>query len=138
MVGARMADYPLDGPMPAFAAEHVGPTGIGRAIIAMAAAEHLTVQQTYKRILPQMAGNLFKGSAMQVADVMEEWFRTQACDGFMIAAPVVPIGLERFIRLVVPELQRRGLFRREYEGLTLRDNLGLARPANRFFSAAAP
>ncbi|TDH57594.1 LLM class flavin-dependent oxidoreductase [Dankookia rubra] len=137
MVGARMAEYPLDGPMPIFAAEHVGPTGIGRAIIAMAAAENLTVRQTYKRILPQMAGNLFKGSAMQVADQMEEWFKTQACDGFMIAAPVVPTGLERFIRLVVPELRHRGLFRREYEGRTLRENLGLARPANRFFPVVA-
>jgi alkanesulfonate monooxygenase len=55
----------------------------------------------------------------------------------MIAAPVVPTGLERFIRLVVPELRRRGLFRREYEGHTLRENLGLARPANRFFPAVA-
>jgi N-acetyl-S-(2-succino)cysteine monooxygenase len=133
MVGTRMSEYPLDGPMPEFGSEHVGPTGIGRAIIAMAAAEGLTVRQTYRRILPQMAGNLFKGSARQVADVMEEWFTTKACDGFMIAAPVVPTGLERFIRLVVPELRRRGLFRAEYEGRTLRDNLGLPRPGNRFF-----
>ena len=137
MVGTKMARFPLDGPMPDLEQEHVGPTGIGRAIVAMARAEGLTVRQTYKRILPQMAGNLFKGDAMQVADVMEEWYRGQACDGFMIAAPVVPTGLERFIRLVVPELQRRGLFRREYEGTTLRDNLGLARPANRFFAAGA-
>jgi alkanesulfonate monooxygenase len=119
--------------MPGLNSEHVGPTGIGRAIVAVAAQEGLTVRQTYKRILPQMAGNLFKGSPMQIADVMEEWYRGKACDGFMIAAPVVPTGLERFIRLVVPELQRRGLFRREYEGRTLRDNLGLKRPANRFF-----
>jgi alkanesulfonate monooxygenase len=133
MVGAKMSEYPLDGPMPGFGSEHVGPTGIGRAIIGLAAAERLTVRQTYKRILPQMAGNLFRGSARQVADVMEEWFNTKACDGFMIAAPVVPTGLERFIRLVVPELRRRGLFRAEYEGRTLRDNLGLPRPGNRFF-----
>jgi FMN-dependent oxidoreductase (nitrilotriacetate monooxygenase family) len=137
MVGTPMARFPLDGPMPDLEQEHVGPTGIGRAIVAMARAEGLTVRQTTKRILPQMAGNLFKGDAMQVADLMEEWYRGQACDGFMIAAPVVPTGLERFIRLVVPELQRRGLFRREYEGRTLRENLGLARPANRFFAADA-
>ena len=55
----------------------------------------------------------------------------KGCDGFMIAAPVVPTGLERFTRLVVPELQRRGLFRREYEGRTLREHLGLKRPARR-------
>ena len=80
-----------------------------------------------------MGGNLFKGDAKQGADTMEEWFTTKACDGFMIAAPVVPTGLERFIRLVVPELRRRGLFRTEYEGTTLRENLGLGRPVNRFF-----
>ena len=55
----------------------------------------------------------------------------------MCAAPVVPTGLERFVRLVVPELQRRGLFRREYEGRTLRENLGLERPASRYSQAAA-
>jgi N-acetyl-S-(2-succino)cysteine monooxygenase len=62
---------------------------------------------------------------------MEAWYRGKGCDGFMIAAPVVPTGLERFTRLVIPELQRRGLFRREYEGRTLRENLGLKRPARR-------
>ncbi len=137
MVGTKMSAYPLNDPMPQFREEHVGPTGIGRAILAMAAAEGLTVGQTARKILPQMAGNLFKGSAMQVADQMERWYREAACDGFMIAAPVVPTGLERFARLVVPELQRRGLFRREYEGRTLRDNLGLTRPENRFFTARA-
>ena len=86
------------------------------------------MQQTYKRILPQMAGNMFTGDPVQVADVMEAWYSGKACDGFMIAAPVVPTGMERFTRLVVPELQRRGLFRVEYEGRTLRDNLGLKRP----------
>jgi len=137
MVGTKMAAYPIDGPMPDFPAEHVGPTGIGRAILAMAAAEGLTVRQTCRRILPQMAGNLFRGDPIQVADQMERWYREQACDGFMVAAPVVPSGMERFCRLVVPELQRRGLFRTEYEGRTLRDHLGLARPANRFFVKAA-
>ena len=135
MVGTKMSAYPLDGPMPALDSEHVGPTGIGRAIVAMAVQEGLTVRQTCKRILPQMAGNLFKGSPQQIADVMQQWYEEKACDGFMMAVPVVPTGLERFIRLVVPELQRRGLFRREYEGRTLRDNLGLARPGNRFFAA---
>jgi alkanesulfonate monooxygenase len=103
----------------------------------MAAAEGLTVAQTARKILPQMAGNLFRGNPTQVADQMERWYREQACDGFMVAAPVVPTGMERFCRLVVPELQRRGLFRAEYTGHTLRDNLGLARPENRFFAVRA-
>ncbi|WP_241665589.1 LLM class flavin-dependent oxidoreductase [Teichococcus oryzae] len=130
MLGRKMRDYPLDEPMPDFDDEHVGHTGIGKGILRVAREEKLTVRETYKRILPQMGGNMFKGSAKQVADTMEEWFTTKACDGFMIAAPVVPTGLERFIRLVVPELRRRGLFREEYEGRTLRENLGLTRPNN--------
>jgi FMN-dependent oxidoreductase (nitrilotriacetate monooxygenase family) len=133
MVGVKMSAYPLDGPFPVLDFEHIGPTGIGKAIVAKALEQGLTVRETYRAILPQMAGNFFKGSAKQVADLMERWFLEKACDGFMIAAPVVPTGLERFIRLVVPELQRRGLFRTEYQGRTLRDNLGLARPENCFF-----
>ena len=131
MIGQNMKGHPLDGAMPDFPGEHVGPTGIGRAIVEVAREQGLTVRQTYRRILPQMAGNMFKGDAIQVADVMETWYRAKGCDGFMIAAPVVPTGLERFTRLVVPELQRRGLFRREYTGRTLRDHLGLRRPARR-------
>jgi FMN-dependent oxidoreductase (nitrilotriacetate monooxygenase family) len=131
MTGRNMKDYPIDGPMPDFPEEHVGQSGIGRAIVEMARMEGLTVRQAYRKILPQMAGNMFKGDPIQVADLMEDWYRGQGCDGFMLSAPVVPTGLERFIRLVVPELQRRGLFRRTYEGRTLRENLGLKRPARR-------
>jgi alkanesulfonate monooxygenase len=65
---------------------------------------------------------------------MEQHFVERGCDGFNILFPFVPAGLEDFVEQVVPELQRRGLFRREYEGPTLRDNLGLKRPANRFFA----
>jgi len=132
MLGHRMRDYPLDEPMPVFEDDHVGHTGIGKGILRVAYEEKLTVRETYKRILPQMGGNMFKGDAKSIADTMEEWFTTKACDGFMIAAPVVPTGLERFIRLVVPELRRRGLFREEYEGTTLRSNLGLKTPADAF------
>ncbi|MGB0552554.1 MAG: LLM class flavin-dependent oxidoreductase [Alphaproteobacteria bacterium] len=131
MTGLNMKEHPVDGPMPNWPEGHHGPTGIANAIVEVAQKEGLTVRQTYKRILPQMAGNMFKGDPIQVADVMEEWFRGKGCDGFMIAAPVVPTGMERFTRLVIPELQRRGLFRREYEGGTLRENLGLRRPVRR-------
>ena len=56
------------------------------------------------------------------------------CDGFNVMFPFLPAGLEDFVDKVVPELQRRGLFRRDYEGVTLRENLGLPRPENRFFA----
>ena len=68
-----------------------------------------------------------------IADQMEEWLYNDACDGFNIMFPWVPGGLDDFVDRVVPELQRRNLFRREYEGKTLRQNLGLPRPESRFF-----
>ena len=70
---------------------------------------------------------MFIGTAKQVADGMEEWFGS-ACDGFVVSATYVPGTYEDFVRLVVPELQRRGLHRKEYPGTTLRDTLGLRRP----------
>ncbi|HXX71647.1 MAG TPA: hypothetical protein VEI55_05085, partial [Candidatus Acidoferrum sp.] len=71
---------------------------------------------------------VFAGTPSQVADQMEEWFTSGACDGFVLAATHMPGAYEDFERLVVPELQRRGIFRREYQGTTLRENLHLPRP----------
>jgi hypothetical protein len=71
---------------------------------------------------------MFCGTPKQVADEMEEWFKT-ACDGFVLSATRIPGSYEDIARLVVPELQRRGLFRTQYSGTTLRDTLGLPRPA---------
>lgn len=66
---------------------------------------------------------------------MEEWLASEGSDGFNIMFPYLPAGLDDFVGQVVPELQRRGIFRRKYEGATLRENLGLARPRNRFFES---
>jgi hypothetical protein len=63
---------------------------------------------------------------------MQEWFENGAADGFNVMPPVLPESLNDFVDLVIPELQRRGIFRTEYEGSTLRENLGLDRPANQF------
>lgn len=71
----------------------------------------------------------FVGTPKDVADGLEEWFETRACDGFVVAASHVPGAYEDFSRLVIPELQRRGLFHLDYTGPTLRENLGLDRPA---------
>ncbi len=75
-----------------------------------------------------LQGPRFVGTAQQVADQMEEWFHGDACDGFVIAATHTPGAYEDMVRLVVPELQRRGLFRERYTGTTLRDHLGSPRP----------
>jgi alkanesulfonate monooxygenase SsuD/methylene tetrahydromethanopterin reductase-like flavin-dependent oxidoreductase (luciferase family) len=81
------------------------------------------------------SGLAFVGTPITIADQMEEWLFTEASDGFNIMLPYLPGGLDDFADRVVPELQRRGIFRRVYEGATLRENLGLPRPANRFFSS---
>jgi alkanesulfonate monooxygenase SsuD/methylene tetrahydromethanopterin reductase-like flavin-dependent oxidoreductase (luciferase family) len=78
-----------------------------------------------------LQGPRFVGTGPEVADQMEEWFDGDACDGFVIAATHVPGAYEDVVRLVVPELQRRGVFRNRYTGSTLRDHLGLERPATR-------
>ena len=83
------------------------------------------------------SGLAMVGTPKTIADEMEEWLETEGSDGFTIMFPYLPGGLDDFVNGVVPELQRRGLFRREYEGKTLRENLGLPRPDNRFFAARA-
>jgi len=76
-----------------------------------------------------LQGPRFVGTGQEVADQMEEWFSGDACDGFVIAATHIPGAYEDVVRLVIPELQRRGLFRDRYSGSTLREHLGLPRPA---------
>jgi hypothetical protein len=72
------------------------------------------------------------GTPADIADLMEEWVSTGAADGFNIQPPCVPISAEDFVAMVVPELQRRGLFRREYEGRTLRERMGLPAAVSRY------
>jgi alkanesulfonate monooxygenase SsuD/methylene tetrahydromethanopterin reductase-like flavin-dependent oxidoreductase (luciferase family) len=93
--------------------------------------EKLTLRDVYNRIAVAR-GYLFAcGDAAMIADVMEEWFVDRACDGFVLVPPYFPAAFDEFIDQVVPELQRRGIFRREYSGSTLREHLGLPVPANR-------
>jgi alkanesulfonate monooxygenase SsuD/methylene tetrahydromethanopterin reductase-like flavin-dependent oxidoreductase (luciferase family) len=80
-------------------------------------------------------GNAMVGTPQTIADQMEQWLEEEGSDGFNVLFSHVPGGLEEFVDRVVPELQRRGIFRQDYEGKTLRENLGLPRPGNRFFGA---
>ncbi|MBT9386572.1 LLM class flavin-dependent oxidoreductase [Pseudooceanicola sp. CBS1P-1] len=85
------------------------------------------------RLMPSLGvWKVVVGTPAQVADEMEHWFLNGAADGFNLQPPYMPAGLEDFVDLVVPELQRRGLYRSSYEGTTLRDNLGIKRPADRW------
>ncbi len=123
-----LSGYPIDGPLPDLSEEVVGMTSYREAIDRMAKQRKLTIRELYKIIVPSAGHVVFKGSAAQVADEMEDWFRAGACDGFNVGMPVLPRSLETFVELVIPELQRRGLFRTEYPGGTLRDTLGLPTP----------
>jgi FMN-dependent oxidoreductase (nitrilotriacetate monooxygenase family) len=137
VVGFDVSGAPLDGPMPQRRGESLGGTAIGRSVLDMAARESLSVRDTYERILPSMGGNMVKGDPVHVADVMEDWYRSKACDGFILSMPVQPRSLRDFVELVVPELQRRGLRPRDYRGPTLRDNMGLVHPVDPFLQPAA-
>src|SRR4051812_3446326 len=106
-------------------------------VIDMARKENLTMRQVALRVAGARGKSVVRGSPQQIADHMEEWFRKDGCDGFNLMPPFLPGGLDDFVELVLPELRRRGLFRTEYEGRTLREHLGLARPASRYAKAAS-
>ncbi|WP_416066877.1 LLM class flavin-dependent oxidoreductase [Rhizobium sp. ZK1] len=106
----------------------------GRAqVIKLAQEENLTVRQLAQRY-GGYSGLAFVGTPESIADEMERWLEEEGSDGFNIVFPYLPQGLDDVTTRLVPELQRRGLFRRDYEGTTLREHLGLPRPENRFFS----
>ncbi|KQT68968.1 MULTISPECIES: LLM class flavin-dependent oxidoreductase [unclassified Aureimonas] len=91
-----------------------------------------TMRELITHYARQHTGNGLTGTPAEIADFMQEWFETRAADGFILMCPTLPSSLEDFTRLVVPELTRRGLFREEYEGTTLRANLGISTPPNRY------
>ena len=127
----------VDAPVPAdIPAEVVGGSSLRRYMLDMIRREALTVRQAYERLLPAIGGPMFKGSAVEVADLMEDWWRAKAGDGFTVMAPVQPRGLRDVVDLVVPELQRRGLFRTEYAATTLRGHLGLPAAPSRWAKSA--
>jgi alkanesulfonate monooxygenase len=132
----NLSGYDVDGPVPKIEGERVGMNSNRLALGKMAEKEGLTIRQLYERIVPTYGHPLFKGNAVDIADQIEDWHRSKACDGFMVQFPVVPRGLRDFVDLVVPELQRRGLFRKDYAGRTLRENMGLPAPASRNWSPA--
>jgi len=132
-LGHDSSRFDLDAPLPEIPESNASKSGRQR-IIARARRENLTVRDL-ARIAGSYGGLALVGTPEMIGDQMEEWLYADACDGFNIMFPYVPGGLDDFVDQVVPELQRRGLFRREYEGKTLRENLGLPRPENRFFAA---
>lgn len=99
-----------------------------KVVSELAASRNLTIRQLYLAVAGARGHFQIVGTPKDVADMMEEWFAGGAADGFNVMPPILPTGLTDFVDLVIPELQRRRLFRTAYEGGTLRENLGLARP----------
>jgi alkanesulfonate monooxygenase len=130
-----VSGFDPDGPLPEIPETNTSKSGRER-VLALAARENLTIRQLAQRV-GSYGGLSFVGTPQTIADQMQRWLEEKASDGFNIMFPFVPEGLDDFGDRVVPELQRRDLFRTEYEGATLRENLGLARPPNRFFKGRA-
>ena len=130
-LGTDARAFDLDAPLPDIPETNQSQSGRQR-VLERARRENLTVRQLAVA-LGGYGGLSFTGSAKTIADEMQHWLESEACDGFNIMFPTIPGGVEDFVRWVVPELQRRGIFRREYGGTTLRDHLGLPRPKNQFF-----
>jgi FMN-dependent oxidoreductase (nitrilotriacetate monooxygenase family) len=130
LISVDLSPYPVDGPLPDLPELEQINGGKSRFTLLkdLAEREGLTIRQLYQRIAGARGHREILGTPVQIADQLEEWFVNGAADGFNVMPPYLPGGLEDFTRLVVPELQRRGLFRTEYEGTTLRGNLGLRRP----------
>jgi FMN-dependent oxidoreductase (nitrilotriacetate monooxygenase family) len=133
-LGHDASQFDPDGPLPDIPETNASKSGRER-VIDLAKREKLTVRQLAQR-LGGYGGHAFVGTPSTIADQMEEWLVRRGSDGFNVMFPYLPEGLDDFVDRVVPELQRRGIFRREYEAKTLRENLGLPRPANRFFGHA--
>ncbi|MGJ7603975.1 LLM class flavin-dependent oxidoreductase [Variovorax sp. LT1R20] len=131
-LGHDASKFDPDAPLPDVPETNASQSSRAR-VVELARSENLTVRQLAQR-LGGYGGLAFVGTAQTIADEMQEWLETEGSDGFNVMFPWLPGGLDAFVDKVVPELQRRGIFRHEYEGRTLRENLGLPRPANRFFS----
>lgn len=131
-----LAGHDLDGPLPP-----TPPTeGMKsrQALIRRIADEHnFSIRQLYQWIASARGHFTIVGTPVQIVDTLQEWFENEGADGFNILPPWLPAGLDDFVELVIPELQRRGLFRTQYEGRTLRENLGLPFPENRWTRQAA-
>jgi alkanesulfonate monooxygenase SsuD/methylene tetrahydromethanopterin reductase-like flavin-dependent oxidoreductase (luciferase family) len=126
-LGTDLTGVDVDGPLPEI---DVAKLSQSRAVgmVETARRDHLTVRQVYEKLLVSKGHRQLIGSASDVADSLQEWFEAEGADGFNVMPAVTAGGLSDFVDLVVPELQRRGVFRKAYSGATLRDHLGLPKP----------
>lgn len=127
-----LSHLPLDGPVPKPDLDKVGLKSSAQMYYDLAQKENLTIRQLYKKLGMAQEHKTVVGTAKDVVDEMESWFEAGAADGFNITPTLLPQGIDDFVELVLPELRKRGRFREEYEGKTLRENLGLPTPPSRY------
>jgi FMN-dependent oxidoreductase (nitrilotriacetate monooxygenase family) len=126
-LGMDMRPYPMDGPVPTPPeTEHL--KSRAALLMEMARRDKLTLRELYYRVAAARGHLLLLGTPVQIADVIERWFKAGAADGFNVMPPFFPGQFDAFADQVVPILQERGVFRADYSGTTLRDHLGLKRP----------
>jgi FMN-dependent oxidoreductase (nitrilotriacetate monooxygenase family) len=133
--GLDLTGYPLDGPLPALPPSNAGQSR-QQLLVDLAEREGLTIRQLYLRVAGPRGHWQLAGTADDIADALQQWIDGRAADGFIIMPPQLPGSLDDFTEMVIPRLQDRGLFRRDYTGQTLREHLSLPRPGDR--RAAGP
>jgi FMN-dependent oxidoreductase (nitrilotriacetate monooxygenase family) len=134
MLDYDVSGFDPDGPLPEIPESNAGKSQRER-MVDLARSDKLTIRQLAAKA-GSYSGFAFVGTPSSIATEMEEWLETDASDGFNVMFPWLPGGLDDIVDTLVPELQRRGLFRKAYDGTTLRDHLGLERPSNQFFDSA--
>lgn len=140
--GVDLSEHDFEGPIPDFNGQQIDGTNpnIRTSIVkGIVEAKGLTtLRELYNNIAGARGHREIIGTPTQVADQLQEWFENEAADGFNIMAPTFPQGFHDIVELVIPELQRRGIFKTEYAGTTLRENLGLKRPVNPYIQQKVP
>lgn len=132
LLGLDLSDCSIDDKLPDRESKTRAKAGIAMSVKAMAERENLTIRQLYQRLAGSHGKLTLRGTPVQIADTMQDWFDAHACDGFIMQPATMPGDLDETIALLIPELRHRGLVREGYAGSTLRENLGLKRPPSRY------
>ena len=132
-LGIDVSGFPLDARVPEDFPLPDTSHGFAKAMLAKAWREKLTWRDMVNLAGAARGHWVILGTPEEIADILQDWFEDYACDGFNILPAYFPGAFQDFVDLVVPILQDRGLFRRDYTGTTLREHLGLARPPSRLF-----
>jgi alkanesulfonate monooxygenase SsuD/methylene tetrahydromethanopterin reductase-like flavin-dependent oxidoreductase (luciferase family) len=123
-IGHDLTGYSLDGPVPDIKPDISGHQTFSQTLLDLARREKMTLRDLYNVAAAARGHWVIYGTPKKIADTMQEWFEAERADGFVVMPPFFPGAFNDFVDLVVPELQRRGSYRKEYTGSTLRDHLG--------------